>query len=221
MKKVNTLAALAAVVLVGAFSGIASASAVGSAVIYGCVSKTGTLSKVSTKSPTCPKGTTKLSWGSQGIAGLQGIQGLQGETGPAGPQGPQGPAGDGGGSSAPQVYTGTNTAAYEVQGANTGWMALTPMATLTNLPAGDYEVVTSGYSAGSTNKGFCATYLEPGGVNHGVIGFGSSGWFTSVNGTSIWHVESESQTITLGCSGDGASIYVSITSFFAKPINLN
>ena len=221
MKKVNSLAALAAVVLVGAFSGIASASAVGSAVIYGCVSKTGTLSKVSTSSPSCPKGTSKLSWGSQGIAGLQGIQGLRGETGPVGPQGPQGPAGDGGGSSAPQVYTGTNTAASQVQGTNNGWLDLTPMATLSNLPAGDYEVVTSGFSAGSTNKGYCATYLEPGVVDHGVIGFGANGWFTSISGTSIWHIDSESQTITLGCSGDGDTITVNINAFLAKPIHLN
>jgi hypothetical protein len=224
MKKVSGLAAVSAVILAGAFSGIVGANAVSSAVIYGCVSKTGTLSKVSTKSPTCPRGTTKLSWGTKGIAGLQGIQGLQGPQGATGPAGPQGPAGSGGGggaASAPKVYVGTNSDAYTVQGANTGWMALTPMATLTNLPSGTYEVETSGYSAGQTNKGVCAIYLEPGMVNHGVMGFGTSGWFSSINGTSILSITGESQTITLGCSGDGESINVSIHSFLAKPITVD
>jgi hypothetical protein len=221
MKKVSGLAAVSAVILAGAFSGIVGANAVSSAVIYGCVSKTGTLSKVSTKSPTCPRGTTKLSWGTKGIAGLQGIQGLQGPQGATGDRGPAGPAGADGTAGAPKVYVGTNTDAYTVQGANTGWMALTPMATLTNLPSGTYEVVTSGYSAGQTNKGVCAIYLEPGMVNHGVMGFGTSGWFSSINGTSILSITGESQTITLGCSGDGESINVSINSFFAKPITVD
>jgi hypothetical protein len=221
MKKVSGLAAVSAVILAGAFSGIVGANAVSSAVIYGCVSKTGTLSKVSTKSPTCPRGTTKLSWGTKGIAGLQGIQGLQGPQGATGDRGPAGPAGADGTAGAPKVYVGTNTSAYNVQGANTSWMSLTPMATLTNLPSGTYEVVTSGSSAGQTNKGFCAIYLEPGMVNHGVMGFGASGWFSAINGTSILSISGESQTITLGCSGDGESINVSIHSFLAKPITVD
>jgi hypothetical protein len=221
MKKVSGLAAVSAVILAGAFSGIVGANAVSSAVIYGCVSKTGTLSKVSTKSPTCPRGTTKLSWGTKGIAGLQGIQGLQGPQGATGDRGPAGPAGADGAAGAPKVYVGTNTSAYNVQGANTSWMSLTPMATLTNLPSGTYEVVTSGSSAGQTNKGFCAIYLEPGMVNHGVMGFGASGWFSAINGTSILSISGESQTITLGCSGDGESINVSIHSFLAKPITVD
>lgn len=221
MKKVSGLAAVSAVILAGAFSGIVGANAVSSSVIYGCVSKTGTLSKVSTKSPTCPRGTTKLSWGTKGIAGLQGIQGLQGPQGAPGPAGPQGPAGaDGtGGASAPRVYLGTKTDAYVVQGANTGWLALTPMATITNLPPGDYEVITSGFTRGNPNKGFCSTYKQPGGISDQVIGFSSDGFFNAINGTSIWNVTSTSEVITLGCSGEGAEITVNIDHFYAKAIN--
>ncbi len=100
MRKINALTAIVAVVITAALSGVVASSA-SSSTVYGCVSKAGALSKVSTKAHSCPKGTSKLSWGITGAAGATGSQGqpgAQGAQGQPGPQGAQGLAGsDGGG----------------------------------------------------------------------------------------------------------------------------
>jgi hypothetical protein len=228
VKKISPIVAVAAIVIAGSISGIAGATAASNSTVYGCVSKSGSLSKVSLKSTKCPKGTVKLSWGTRGISGLQGIQGIQGDTGPTGAKGDQGetgaqgPAGADGGSGPTKIYLGSVPNGYtQVQGSDTGWSALTPLGTLTNLPPGDYEVTTSGFAAGGYNKGFCATYTTVGSINHGIIGFSSSGWFVGINGTTIWHIDSPTQTITLGCSGEGNPADVDINAFYAKAINVN
>ena len=86
-------------------------NAAGTSITYYACLKSGALSLVSTKAPTCPKGSTKISWnsageqgpvgaqgpagpaGQNGLNGLQGVPGLQGLRGDTGPQGPQGPQG--------------------------------------------------------------------------------------------------------------------------------
>ena len=65
------------------------AGATGSATTYsGCLSSKGALSKVTTGSPTCPTGTSAISWNAQGPQGVPGTTGLTGAPGPAGPTGP-------------------------------------------------------------------------------------------------------------------------------------
>lgn len=86
---------LAALLIFG--SGYAFAVPAKSTTIYACLTTTGTLTKVSTKAPSCPKGTSSISWnqtgpagpkGDQGLQGLQGIQGLKGESVGSGTQHP-------------------------------------------------------------------------------------------------------------------------------------
>jgi hypothetical protein len=67
---------------------------------YGCSkTSTGEISKVSTKSQSCAKGSTQVSWSVSGVQGLAGPQGPAGPAGIAGPvgavgaTGPVGPAG--------------------------------------------------------------------------------------------------------------------------------
>ena len=84
-KQLSTIviaAAVAGVVSFGAGAAV-EASATASSVTYqACLSPKGALSKVSgTVMPTCPVGSTSISWNSQGA------------TGPAGPAGPAGPPG--------------------------------------------------------------------------------------------------------------------------------
>jgi hypothetical protein len=62
--------------------------------INGCYSSTGDLKLLTPGKPTCPKGSTPISWNVTGPPGAQGPQGPKGDQGAQGAQGAQGPKGD-------------------------------------------------------------------------------------------------------------------------------
>ena len=64
---------------------------------YACLARSGLLIDVGTTAPTCPGGSTLISWGSVGPQGPAGATGPQGPAGATGPQGPAGPPGSAGG----------------------------------------------------------------------------------------------------------------------------
>jgi hypothetical protein len=146
MRKVNALSAVVAVLITAALSGVVASNA-SNPTIYACVSKAGALSKVSKKSHSCPKGTTKMSWGIAGIKGATGSQGAQGPYGPEGAAGAQGPVGEAGpaglqgpvGEPGPAGSDGGGVTVYNGYDSGQtksliGWGA---------GPAGDYRVVTT------------------------------------------------------------------------------
>ena len=114
---------VAAIGLAAAAIGIAAAAIPdGSGVIHACFRDTNGSLRVVDDPTTCKNNETPLAWGQTGP------QGPQGPTGPQGPQGPIGPQGPPGSSHAYHVHIGAPIGTAD------------PVASLTNLPAGNYLV---------------------------------------------------------------------------------
>ncbi len=85
---VATVALIAGATLPYVHLSVLSAGATAtSTTYYACLTRSGLLIDVGTAAPTCPGGSTLISWGSVGP------QGPAGATGPQGPAGPPGSAG--------------------------------------------------------------------------------------------------------------------------------
>ena len=204
-------AAVVAAVIAGASlaTGVTAADTHGSSgsntTYYACLSKAGALSKVGTTSPDCDhKGSSIISWNSQGppgadgVAGATGPQGPAGSTGPqgakgdtgatgsqgsqgvAGPQGPQGPKGDTG-STGPQGPGAQSTYAPTVA-APAGGVTASPSLTLTSR---DY-LVTWDIGVPMPNFGSCSITGEAnvtalaGGIYSSLISVGTGGGSVTV-----------------------------------------
>jgi hypothetical protein len=240
MRKVNPIAAVSAIVLVGALSGFAGANAASAPSIYGCVSKAGALSKVSLKSHACPKGTSKISWGSKGLTGLRGLQGLQGlkgdqgDQGIQGEQGEQGPAGtDGGGVT---VYNGFDYGQTDYivdwsAGAEGDYRIVT---TTNSVPEGNYLVTAnSTFRYGNTGAAIysCWVSLDVNGsyINSGQFSqdpggpapMASSTRAIAVSMTGVVVVPAGGSNISLSCSGDPSFMNYESSITALKIVSLN
>ena len=95
--------------------------------INGCYSSGGALKVLTPSEPTCPKGYSPIQWNVTGPQGPQGVQGPSGPQGPPGPTGPEGPAG------ASEVFFAGGGHVVDRTG-------LQVLASLTDMPAGNYHV---------------------------------------------------------------------------------
>ena len=202
MKKINALTAIVAVVVTAALSGVVASSA-SSSTVYGCVSKAGTLSKVSTKAHSCPKGTSKLTWGTTGAAGAAGTpgqagsQGIQGDQGAQGVQGEVGPAGPG--FEGPTAYSsyGSNSVTLTAAGAT--------IVTLPPMPRGIYFLTATSTFRGGTGADSCWIHFEMPTFSNNILGADVAGQ-KSVALSGIFDPWEDGSIVSLRCSGDETSM---------------
>lgn len=223
MKKVNALSAVVAVLITAGLSGVVASNAA-TPMIYGCVSSAGTLSKVAKKLQTCPKGTSKISWGIAGIKGATGAAGAAGAAGPVGAAGPAGIQGEAG----PQGQVGpagpgiNGATAYSAYGSNA--VMLDPLGativTLPALPRGNYFLTATSSFRGGTGVTNCWFHLEMGAFSNNVL-FADAAGQQSVAVSGIWDPWEDGSVVSLQCAGDSAAMNYSSTITAIKVGSLN
>lgn len=213
MRKVSLVASVVAVITASAISGIVGSNAA-SSTVYACVSKAGVLSKVAKKSQSCPKGTSKISWGTTGVKGATGAAGVAGAAGPAGPAGAagaEGPAGEPGAAGAPGAagQDGSGLVVFDGYGASAA--ALLPWGNASTnynlattgsvVPAGKYLVNGSSTFRDGTKRP-AACWINFNSVSNTSFSLGSDPSPNGVVISGVVTVPAGGTTLSLACSGD-------------------
>jgi hypothetical protein len=156
--------------------------------------------------PAGPQGATGAQ-GPAGPAGPQGATGPQGPAGPAGPQGPPGPAGTQSLSASTDVYINQNQSGLTALGS-----APMQVASLTNLPAGNYFVTAKIVTQfGGTGTQSICTLVVNGTTTD--ISYSSTGVPTVFSetakllGTAV--LSSSTNNIVVNCTTNGTSVNAS------------
>lgn len=113
--------------------------------LHGCYSKSSGSLRLVKSGKKCRKGEKAIAWSQRGARGVAGASGATGATGAGGPQGPVGPS--------------DAFAASRVDGPAISVTADTPVATLANLPAGNYAIVAKTEVHASANTDVLCTLV--------------------------------------------------------------